>query len=170
MCLTGAGKTKAPMSVLIPFKEGDKSYVVGAFSCTPVVKYPLDSIQPGAQIKGTSVIELGSGNRPVDMFVYEKDGKTFVLSNTFRFHHERKPFGPSPYWTVKFEQSLLAENEAVNEAAIRRLGKNYESATERIEMVETFHGVMQMDKLSDSLALVLRQDKESLTLEPLALP
>ncbi|MEK6238944.1 MAG: hypothetical protein N2C14_29875, partial [Planctomycetales bacterium] len=71
-------ETKAPMSVLIPFKEGDKTYVVGAFSCTPVVKYPLDAVSPGAKIKGTSVIELGSGNRPIDMIVYEKAGKPYV--------------------------------------------------------------------------------------------
>lgn len=162
-------ETKAPMSVLIPIKENDKTYVVGAFSCTPVVKYPLDSLQPGAEVKGTSVIELGSGNRPIDMFVYEKDGKPFVLANTFRFHHERRPFGPSPYWTVKFDQSLLGENEAVNENAIRRL-KGNEPSTDKISMVESFHGVMQMDKLGESQALALRKTDAGISLEVLALP
>lgn len=162
-------ETKAPMSVLIPIKENDKSYVVGAFSCTPVVKYPLDSLQPGAQVKGSSMIELGSGNRPIDMFVYEKDGKSFVLSNTFRFHHDRRPFGPSPYWTVKFEQGLLDDGDAVNEKAVLRL-KGSEPATDKIEMVEAFHGVMQMDKLDDAHALVLRQTEEGVRLEVLPLP
>ncbi|MBC8353711.1 MAG: hypothetical protein H8E66_17065 [Planctomycetes bacterium] len=165
----GRWETKAPMSVLIPVRENDKTYVIGAFSCTPVVKYPLDSLQPGAQVKGASMIELGSGNRPIDMFVYEKDGKSFVLSNTFRFHHERKPFGPSPYWTVKFDQGLLSGDETVNEKATRRL-KGYEPVTDKISMAEAFHGVMQMDKLDRSHALVLRQNDEGISLEVLALP
>ena len=66
----GRWETKAPMSVVIPFRENGKTYVVGAFSCTPVVKYPLDSLKPGANVKGESVLELGSGNRPIYMFIY----------------------------------------------------------------------------------------------------
>ncbi len=166
----GKWETKAPMSVLIPLKEDGKSYVIGAFSCTPVVKYPLDDIQPGAKVKGVSVIELGSGNRPLDMFVYQKDGKPYVLTNTFRFHHEKRPFGPSPYWTVKFEQSLLAENAEINEKAVRRLGKGSKPATPKIEMVEAYHGVMQMDRLDEKRALALRQGEDGVSLEPLALP
>ena len=162
-------ETKAPMSVLIPLKEDGKNFVVGAFSCTPIVKYPLDALQPGATVKGTSMIELGSGNRPLDMFVYEKDGKPYVLANTFRFHHKRKPFGPSPYWTVKFEQGLLLGQETVNEKATQRL-KGYEPATDAIQLVEAYHGVIQMDRLDDKRALALRQSEKGLNLEPLALP
>lgn len=163
-------ETKAPMSVVLPFRDGDQTYVVGAFSCTPVVKYPIDALQPGAVVKGQSVIELGSGNRPIDMFVYEKNGKSYVLSNTFRFHHGRKPFGPSPYWTVKFEQSLLGEDENINEKALFRL-KGYDPATEQIEMVDSFHGVTQMDKLGDDSAVVLRETEDKkIDLEVLPLP
>ena len=104
------------------------------------------------------------------MFVYEKGGKAYVLTNTFRFHHKRKPFGPSPYWTVKFEQSLLLEKEKVNEKAVRRLLKNSKPATDKIQLVETFHGVMQMDKLDDKRALVLRQTDKGVDLEALLLP
>lgn len=162
-------ETKAPMSVLIPFKENDQTFVVGAFSCTPVVKYPIDSLQPGAKVKGTSVLELGSGNRPIDMFIYQKDGKPFVLANTFRFHHERRPFGPSPYWTVKFEQGILSATDEVDEQALRRL-KGTKPTTDRVQMIESFHGVMQMDKLDDTRAVVLRQTKNGVDLETLLLP
>lgn len=164
-------ETKAPMSVVMPLKEGDKTYVVGAFSCTPVVKYPLDSLKPDAAVKGSSMIELGSGNRPLDMFSYKKDGKLFVLSNTFRFHHERKPFGPSPYWTVRFEQSLLEGDEKVNEEAQRRLGGGYKPVTDRIQMIEAYHGVAQMARLDETRALVLRTTEgDDFNLEPLPLP
>lgn len=163
-------ETKAPMSVVIPFRENDKTYVVGAFSCTPIVKYPLDSVQPGARVKGSSMIELGSGNRPVDMFVYQRGDKQYVLANTFRFHHERKPFGPSPYWTVKFEQDLLSGDREVNEQAVRRLKGNDQPATDRIEMVPAFHGVKLMDKLDAAHAVVIREAADGDQLAVLPLP
>ncbi|MFP6620590.1 MAG: hypothetical protein VB877_14685, partial [Pirellulaceae bacterium] len=124
----------------------------------------------GATVKGSSMIELGSGNRPVDMFIYEKGGQPFVLVNTFRFHHSRKPFGPSPYWTVKFQQGLLAGESAVNEKAVRRLKSGFEPATDRIEMVDSYHGVMQMDRLGKSQALTIQDTGKGLNLVALDLP
>lgn len=163
-------ETKAPMNVILPFKEGGQTWLAGAFSCTPVVKYPIDALQPGAKVKGTSVLEIGSGNRPVDMFTYEKDGKEYILASTFRFHHEKKPFGPSPYWTVRFERSLLGEQEAVNEKALQRLAGG-EPATPRVQMIEAYHGVMQMDRLGTSDAAVLRAGENgAIDFEVLPLP
>jgi hypothetical protein len=134
------------------------------------VKYPIDAIQPGAKVKGTSVIELGSGNRPLDMFTYEKDGKEYVLASTFRFHHEKTPFGPSPYWTVRFERSLLSEESAVNENAVRRLS-GLKPVTPKIQMIEAYHGVMQMDRVGDSQAAVLRSGENgAIDFELLPLP
>lgn len=160
-------ETRAPMSVLVPFKEAGKSYVVGAFSCTPVVKFPIDDITNGGKVKGVSMIELGSGNRPIDMIVYEKDKKSYVLSNTYRF--KKNLFGPSKYWTVRFEQSLLAGDEVVNAKAIRRL-KGTAPATPRIKQVTDYNGVKEMDKLDAAHALVLRETKTGLSLEALPLP
>ena len=166
----GRWETKAPMSALIPIKEDDATYIVGAFSCTPVVKYRIDAIQPGATVKGSSMIELGSGNRPLDMFVYEKNGKPFVLANTFRFHHSRKPFGPSPYWTVKFQQGLLMGDDAVNDKAVRRLKSGYQPATDKIELGEAYHGVMQMDRLGTTHSLAVRDTGKSVDLVAIPLP
>jgi len=166
----GKWETRAPMSVLVPYEEDDGSlYIVGAFSCTPVVKYPIDSLQPGAKIKGISMIELGSGNRPLDMFAYNKaGGPPSVLTNTFRFHHEKRPFGPSPYWACRFDQELLSA-EATNEDAIRRL-KGNNPATDKIQMAEPYHGVVQMDRLDDEKAVALREAEGGLELVTLDLP
>ncbi|MFQ5730567.1 MAG: hypothetical protein ACE5KM_01300 [Planctomycetaceae bacterium] len=160
-------ETRAPMSVLIPYKENGKTYVVGAFSCTPVVKFPIDNIKTGAQVKGVSMIELGSGNRPLDMIIYEKNKKSYVLANTYRF--KRNLFGPSRYWTVRFEQGLLGGSEKVNEKAVRRL-RGAKSATPRINVADAFHGVIQMDKLDSGHAVVLREGKAGVSLEVLPLP
>jgi hypothetical protein len=166
----GRWETKAPMSVLIPYQEDGKMYIVGAFSCTPVVKYPVEALEPGAKVKGISMIELGSGNRPLDMFMYEKDGKASVMTNTFRFFHAKKPFGPSPYWTARFDRDLLADKDHVNEKAIHRIDNNYKSITDRIEQVEPFNGVVQMDLLDSKHALVLRETDKGMDLEAVALP
>jgi len=164
-------ETKAPMSSLLPYEQDGKKYLVGSFACTPVVKYPLDDLKPGAKVKGISVVELGSGNRPLRMFSYEKGGKHYVLMNTFRFHHDRKAFGPSPYWTTRIERDLLAENANINEKAQWRINNKYEPVTDRIKLVEDFHGVMLMDKLDKDRALTLKKDdKTGVTLAPIALP
>lgn len=165
-------ETKAPLSTLMPFEENGKKYVVGAFACTPVVKYPLDDIKPDAPVKGTSVVELGNGNRPLNMFIYEKDGKSYVLMNTFRMFHQRKPFGPSPYLTMRLDLSLLRENDKINEKAVLRLDGKDEPATDKIQLVEAYHGVVHLDKLDKDRALVMRQDPKNgeMTLTALALP
>jgi len=162
-------ETKAPMSVMIPYQEEGKYYIVGAFSCTPVVKYPIDGIAPGAKIKGISMIELGSGNRPLDMFSYEKDGEASVLTNTLRFHHKRKPLGPSPHLAFRFDERLLGA-ERVNEEAIHRT-RDAEEAEGKIDIAEPFHGVVQMDRLDEQYAIALREtDSEDLDLVTIMLP
>lgn len=164
-------ETRAPMTAMMPLKEKDgKQYIVGAYGCTPVVKYSLDQVQPDAKVKGESVIELGSGNQPRAMFAYEKDGKAYALMNTFRFHHAKTPFGWSPYWTVKMDLGLLAEHEKVNEKAFRRLTAENKT-NPRATMVEEYMGVMLMDKLDAGRSMTLKKEKDdSLTLAVLPLP
>ena len=43
------------------------------------MKIPVSDLKPGAQVKGTTIAELGNRNRPIDMIVYEKGGKHFIL-------------------------------------------------------------------------------------------
>ena len=78
----GRWETRAPIQSFIPVQEKGKTYIVGSFSCTPIAKFPVDGLESGAKVKGTSVVELGSGNRPVDMFIYKKDGKDWLVTNT----------------------------------------------------------------------------------------
>lgn len=166
----GKWETRAPMTCLMPYEENGKKYVLGAFACTPVVKYPIDDVMPNAKVKGQSVIELGSGNQPRIMFTYEKDGKSYVLMNTFRFHHKQRPFGWSPYWTVRMELGLMGEKEAINEKATLRLAGG-KPATERIKFIDEYLGVIHLDRLDKERALVVKEEeKGGLTLAVLNLP
>lgn len=164
-------ETRAPIRTAIPYEENGKKYLVGAFTCTPIVKYSLDDLKSGGKVKGQSVIEIGSGNEPRDMFVYEKNGKKYILMSTYRFHHQRKPVGPSPYWAVRVDYDLLAENEKVNKNALVRVNRNYESITDRAQVMPGYHGVVHMDKLDGDRALIVRtDDKGRLDLAAVPLP
>jgi hypothetical protein len=163
-------ETRAPMTALMPYELNGKKYVVGAFACTPVVRYPLDEVQPGAKVKGESVIELGSGNQPRAMFAYEKDGKAYVLMNTFRFHHKQRPFGWSPYVTFKMDLGLMGEGEKLNEKAVNRLA-GAKPATDRIAIVPEYEGTVHLDRLDKDRAVVVREEKDGgLTLAAVPLP
>jgi hypothetical protein len=167
----GQWETRAPIRTVLPYEQDGKNYLVGAFTCTPVVKFGLDNLEAGAKVKGVSVIEIGNGNEPRDMFTYTKGGKTYILVSTFRMFHARAPVGPSPYWTVRVDADLLREAEKVNEKALRRVKGNTKPLTDRAVVAEAFHGVMTMDRLDSERALVIRtDDKGNLTLQALALP
>jgi hypothetical protein len=166
-----AWETKAPIKTIIPYEENGKKYLVGAFTCTPIVKYALDDMLPGGKVKGISVVELGTGNTPQDMFVYEKGGKKFILMNCFRMMHKNNPVGPSEYWTAKVDFTLLQETKNVNKDALWRVKtKASESLTDRAVVAAAYHGVMQMDQLDSERALVIRKDATSVNLQVLPLP
>jgi len=165
----GKWETNAPIRTLMPYEEKGKNYLVGAFTCTPIVKYAIDDLQPGARVKGISVIELGNGNTPQDMFSYDKDGKSYILMNTFRMDRFQKsnPIGPSSYWTCKVDKSILTESVKINETAVRREPKNDTMAV----VVPEFHGVMLMDRLGTDRVLVIREGKDgAVNLAALPLP
>ena len=169
----GRWETNAPIRTVIPYEEDGKKYLVGAFTCTPIVKYALDDMQPGARVKGVSVIELGSGNTPLDMFTYEKNGKQYILMNTIRFFQAKNPVGPSKYWTARVDYDLLREAGKINENALRRVKDNAANKplTDRAVVAEDYHGVMHMDRLNATQALVIRTDaKDNISLAVVPLP
>ncbi len=53
--------------------------MLAAYQCTPLVKLPVSDLKAGAHVKGTTIAELGNRNRPLDMIVYQKDGKDYLL-------------------------------------------------------------------------------------------
>lgn len=162
-------ETKAPISSFIPYEENGKSYVVGAFACTPIAKFPLNDLKPGSQVKGVSVVELGSGNRPLDLFSYQKNGKRWLVAHTQRFH---KPlFGPSNLWAARVDMAYLNRSEPAetNENATRRDVKQT-AGPDGIDIVDALFGAAQVDKLNDDEAVVLRDTEGKLSLEVVSLP
>jgi hypothetical protein len=165
----GKWETKAPIQSFIPFSDHGAPCVVGAFACTPLAKFPLKDLASGANVRGTSVVELGSGNRPLDVFSYTNAKGSWIVTNTQRF--KQPYFGPSKYWGVRVSLDLLGRNspEQTNEKAIRRNVKEG-ATTEGIEVVEALQGASQIDKLSNDQMVVLRENGDKLRLEVCALP
>lgn len=72
-------ETNSPIRTFVPYKIGDETNLLAAYTCTPLVKVPVSDLKAGTKVKGTTIAELGAGNRPLDMIVYQKDGKDYLL-------------------------------------------------------------------------------------------
>ena len=153
-------ETKAPIQSFIPWEEDGDFYIVGAFACTPIAKFPISDLESGTKIKGTSVVELGSGNRPRDMFVYEKDGEEWLVTNTQRFKDNL--FGPSKYWAARVKLEYLDADEAdqTNENAARRNAKIPSGPDAKgMEVVDELFGAVVVSQLENEKVVVLRESK-----------
>lgn len=67
------------MRTFVPFQIGGEPHLPAAYTCTPLVQFPIKSIQSGAQIVGKTVADLGNRNRPLDMVVYNKEAHNYLL-------------------------------------------------------------------------------------------
>ncbi|MBI1830259.1 MAG: hypothetical protein HYR84_02275 [Planctomycetes bacterium] len=166
----GKWETKAPIICIMPYEEDGQAGVVGSFTCTPIVRYPLQDVESKNKVKGVSVVELGTGNTPRSMFAYDKNGKRYILVNAAR-NNKKTAFGTSGYWAAKVDFDLLKETTNVNEKALWRVkGGTFQPATDRVSVATEFYGVHYMAKLDDTRALVIRDDKGAMNLRVLALP
>lgn len=162
-------ETKAPIQSFIPYNFKEGRYVVGAFACTPVAKFRVDDLESGAKVKGVSMVELGSGNRPIDLFDYtDASGKEWLVVHTQRF--KDNSFGPSKLWGARISMDYInAAEDQANENAARR-DVNEKSGPEGIEIVDALFGAVQVAKLGDRNMIVLRDTDGRLDLEAVALP
>ncbi len=81
----GDYETQAPVRTFVPWKIGSERYIVAAYTCTPLVLIRVNDLKSGAKVTGTTIAELGMGNRPLDMIAYRKDDHDFILlANSYR--------------------------------------------------------------------------------------
>jgi hypothetical protein len=148
----GKFETRAPVRTFVPFKVGNEPQLLAAYTCTPLVQFPLSQIQPGAKIKGKTIAELGNRNRPLDMIVYQKDGKDYLL------------LANSSRGVMKISTDQIEKSESIHEQVRDTKGLPYET-------IESWKGVEQLDRLDNQHAIVLRKaDGGAQNLESLDLP
>ena len=135
----GRIETNAPIRTFAPYSIGGTEYILAAYTCTPLVQIPMADLKPGAKVKGKTIAELGSGNTPLDMIVYHKDGKDWLL------------MGNNKHGVVKIPTDGITSATSITARVADKEGIGYEKITE-------FKGVVQLDKLDAGRAVILCQD------------
>ena len=100
---TAQFETRSPVYTFVPYRVQNTPHLIAGYLCTPLVKFPVASLKPGEKILGTTIAELGAGNRPIDMVLYKKGGRDFLLmSNTRRgvMKIPTEQFGSAPAITA----------------------------------------------------------------------
>ncbi len=150
----GRYETRSPVRTFVSFEVAGKPHIVAAYTCTPLVLFPLADLEPGKKVKGKTIAELGNRNRPLDMIAYEKDGKDFLL------------MANSSRGVMRIPADKLGENEGIES----RVGGGG-SAGQAYETIKGMEGVLQLDKLDATHALILvRAADGELTLKAVPLP
>ncbi len=152
-------ETGAPISTLTSYHDGKQDVVGGAFACTPVVKYPVNQLGPDAKVRGTAVIELGSRNRPLDLFFYKKGGQEWLL------------VANNNHGVLKVTAAVFKETERVDEKALHRkkVGADF-PPMEGVEVISALNGTLEMSKVDEARVAVLRKTDAGLSLEVTTLP
>src|SRR4051812_26775565 len=132
----GRFETRAPIRTFVPFKVGNEAQLLAAYTCTPLVQIPVNALNAGAKVKGKTVAELGNRNRPIDMIVYQKDGKDYLL------------MANSSRGVMKIATDQIENTSAIQSPVSDKQGLPYET-------IKDWTGIEQLDRLDDSRAVVL---------------
>ena len=60
-------ETNAPIETLLPMTVRNKRVVLAGYGCSPLALFGVDDIRREKHLRGTTLAELGGGNRPSDM-------------------------------------------------------------------------------------------------------
>jgi hypothetical protein len=148
-----AVETNSPIRTFVPYKIKDETNLLAAYTCTPLVKVPVSDLKPGEKVKGKTIAELGNMNRPLDMIVYTKDGKDFIL------------MANSARGIMKVPTEGMADAKPVTEAV-----KGGGTAGVGYEKIENLKNVEHLAKLDKDHALILVKKDNALNLDTIALP
>jgi hypothetical protein len=147
----GRLETKSPVRTFAVVEINDAPTLLAAYTCTPLVKIPVQMLGPGEKIRGETIAELGNHNRPLDMIIYKKNDQNFVL-----MANDARGMMKIPMADV---DKIVAITEPVRDTA----GLKYET-------LEGVSGVVQLDRLNYDNALLLVKSDAGLSLKTLALP
>jgi len=132
----GRFETKSPIRTFVTYRIQNEPYMLAAYTCTPLVKVPVSELKAGAHIKGTTIAELGNRNQPLDMIVYQKDGKDYLLmTNNSR-------------GVMKIPTEGAGSQAGILARVSDKKGLGYET-------IASLKGVEQMDQLDDHHAVLL---------------
>ena len=56
----GQLETRSPVYTFIPYTINNKPHVIASYTCTPLVRFPIDEPAAGTKVVGTTIAELGN--------------------------------------------------------------------------------------------------------------
>ena len=147
----GRLETSSPVYSFVPTRVNGQPTLIAGYLCTPLVRFPVGDLKPGAKVMGTTIAELGNGNRPIDMILYKKDGKEFLLmSNTSR-------------GVMKISTDGFGAASGITTQIKDKAGVGYET-------VASMTGIEQLDLLDATHSIVLARTPAGLNLQAVVLP
>ena len=147
----GQLETRSPVYAFVPYNVGGTPHLIAGYLCTPLVKFPVASLTGTQKVVGTTIAELGAGNRPIDMIVYKKDGREYLLmSNTNR-------------GVMKIPTAGFADAAPITSRIGGTAGIGYET-------IASMTGIEQMDMLDAQRSIVLARASGALNLQAVPLP
>lgn len=149
----GRFETNSPIRTFTAFDIGGEPNLLAAYTCTPLVRIPIQQLKPGEKVKGTTIAELGNMNRPIDMVVYQKDGKDYVL------------MANSSRGLMKIALENAAKVEPITKRVPDKAGVTYETLSAYKNNVQQ---LSRLDK--DNVVMLIKDDKGVLSLDTIAMP
>ena len=147
----GAWETEAPIYAFIPHTIQGQPYFIASYLCTPLVTFPASALKPGAKVRGTTIAELGNGNRPLDIILYNKAGSDYLLmSNNAR-------------GVMKMPASAFTNAPPIERMIPDTAGVKYET-------IASLRGVTELDRLDAERAVVIARGTAGMDLRVLPLP
>jgi hypothetical protein len=131
----GQWETAAPIRTFVPYEGG--ASILASYTCTPLVRFPLEDLQPGAKARGRTVAELGSGNTPLDIVAFTQDGEEHLLIS-----HTRHPLMKIACRDIDAQAALTEPREPVGVP----------------RQMPDLTGIGRMDNLNDSHVLAIQSD------------
>jgi hypothetical protein len=148
----GRLETNAPIRTFTSYEIAGHANLLASYTCTPLVKIPTDELKPGAKVKGVTVAELGNGNTPLDMIIYNKGGKDYMLMTNTR------------YGLMKIALEKLGTIDGITARVAGTAGLPF-------ERIANPNGVVQMSRLGKDHALMLVKGSDGKhNLETIELP
>lgn len=137
----GRFETRSPVRTFVSFEIKGEPHLLAAYTCTPLVKFPVKQLQAGNKVKGTTVAELGNRNRPLDMITYERGGKTYLL------------MANSSRGMMKIPTEGIGQADGIEQKINGTAGMKYDT-------IPGMEGVVQLDRIDDQHAAVIVQQKD----------
>ncbi|HVV98808.1 MAG TPA: hypothetical protein VHB77_00625 [Planctomycetaceae bacterium] len=147
----GKFETRAPVRTFVPLNIGGEPHLLAAYTCTPLVSFPVSDLKAGAKLKGTTVAELGNRNRPLDIITYTKDGQRYLL------------LANSARGVMKISTDKIEQQEGIEKPISGTAGLGYDT-------IASLKGVEHLDKLGDDYALLLVRTDSGLNQDTIPLP